>query len=767
MRFIFLINIILTLTATIKAGFINGLILDDNGKPESKVQVCIYNSDYDCTVDDSCHFPCGALSTESSSKSGKYQFKNIPSGDLIIIGKKDDKWFCRKILLNENTPELTVIDTLQNPGSLLFRVNLVNSVKHNSVTVNLPGTPFFTKATDNGVIEIKEVPKGAYQSLIRSDIRGYDAVQCSLRIRSGVQDTFPEPLNLIYTQPLPIKHFNYHMDSPAKIFLSWEYNGSGKTKFVIFKSINGKQFTRLAETFNNSFTDSVFDVVKKPFQIHYYLECNNMCYPSDTIVISINPPEKIKSAENLPVNKQKKLQTRAFKIHLSCGSTVVNPLQEVHLRGSVEPAGIAVKKWQWLINGSQLIETFIPDTILTMPVKAGSLICVLKATDNSGISSCDTVVIQIETSKLNVLAQIDSTKGLFEKITLSAQASGNNPIASLSWDIGNTGNFVATPNGRIRIGPLRSPVKNFICIARAIDQTGETAFDTVIIDLDYTWEECCSIPEFSEGKSNSLIAFKDTVWLIGGSNNIYYSKDVKNWNIIKNAAPFGSRFGHALISFDDKLWIIGGKIGSDSLPGDIWNSSDGITWQKVSESANLKRYYHSATVFQNQIFIIGGVNDSINNTCLNDIWVSKNGIQWSVIIADKSFEPRYGHGAVVFNNDIVLIGGRYEDFNGSKTVSDVWSSSNGRNWRNLNNNLGLPDYFLSSIVFDKRLWIIGGLSKNKKSVFSTMWYSEDGVEWTKNENHNPNSEGYHVTGTVFKNQIFMNPSGSSHIYLLK
>ncbi|HEX3020620.1 MAG TPA: hypothetical protein VHP36_09965, partial [Chitinispirillaceae bacterium] len=458
-----------------------------------------------------------------------------------------------------------------------------------------------------------------------------------------------------------------------------------------------------------------------------------------------------------------------FSVHIITDSINISPLQKIHLSAKVNPAATNIRNWEWSINSAPFKSTSTVDTFIIAPINTGKFTCILRGTNSDSQSASDTLNFNIQSSDLQVYAQGKTEAGLFERITLSAQTNSNKPVLSLSWDIGNTGKFVPTASGSITIGPFRVPQKKIECIVRAIDESGLSAFDTISLKVDYLWEELLPVPELSERKSHILIPFNNSLWIIGGSrNDLWYSVDGKTWNLKIETTPLGPRYGHVSIIYDEKLWVIGGKIGSDSLPGDIWNTSDGSNWHKITQSPFLKRYYHSATVFQNRIYIIGGLNDSADAPCLNDIWLSENGIKWTKQNTISGFLPRYGHGAIVFNNSFFLIGGHYDDFSGSKTVNDIWESKNGTNWQKVNDNLSFPDnHFLSYLVYDQRIWAIGGFLKSTPSSFSNIWMSNDGMHWIRQSYRGQDSEGFHLTGTVFNNKIIMSPSGSNHLFSLK
>ena len=75
-----------------------------------------------------------------------------------------------------------------------------------------------------------------------------------------------------------------------------------------------------------------------------------------------------------------------------------------------------------------------------------------------------------------------------------------------------------------------------------------------------------------------------------------------NWTEVTKKAAWPERYDHAALAFDNKLWIFGGynpgQVRGDTYYEDIWNSADGITWERVSNSAPwLGRRGHRVVVF--------------------------------------------------------------------------------------------------------------------------------------------------------------------------
>jgi hypothetical protein len=97
----------------------------------------------------------------------------------------------------------------------------------------------------------------------------------------------------------------------------------------------------------------------------------------------------------------------------------------------------------------------------------------------------------------------------------------------------------------------------------------------------------------------AIVEFKQKLWLIGGSarfrdpdgsasfNDVWISEDGVQWRRVTAAAPWAPRAFHACVVHDGKIWIMGGGYWAKQpgLYGDVWNTEDGITWQRVTSKA--------------------------------------------------------------------------------------------------------------------------------------------------------------------------------------
>jgi hypothetical protein len=168
-----------------------------------------------------------------------------------------------------------------------------------------------------------------------------------------------------------------------------------------------------------------------------------------------------------------------------------------------------------------------------------------------------------------------------------------------------------------------------------------------------------------------------------------------------SSAQWSGRWGHTSVVFDNKIWVIGG-VATDGYKNDVWYSTDGVNWTQATSSAQWSaRRSHTSVVFDNKIWVIGGYD----GTYKKDVWYSTDGVNWTQATAFAPWSARYGHTSVVFDNKIWVIGG----YDGT-LKNDVWYSTDGVNWTQATASAPWSARYLhTSVVFDNKIWVIGGV----------------------------------------------------------
>lgn len=206
-----------------------------------------------------------------------------------------------------------------------------------------------------------------------------------------------------------------------------------------------------------------------------------------------------------------------------------------------------------------------------------------------------------------------------------------------------------------------------------------------------------------------------------------------------------------LVHFKDRLWSIGfdGIYYTDT---EIWSSEDGLHWQRDATNPVFGTVMdHAVAVFQGKLWLVGGRTNFIDEGLNNRIWNSDDGVHWELVNANPAFSPRAFHNLIVFNNRLWLIGG------GTRNTyySEVWSSDNGIHWQRVNVTGGLQTDSNSEVtIFNEQLFVTRG---------NLLWHSSDGIHWQRTTLPLTLSDTHSLT--VFNNQLWINTLNNNPNYL--
>ena len=268
---------------------------------------------------------------------------------------------------------------------------------------------------------------------------------------------------------------------------------------------------------------------------------------------------------------------------------------------------------------------------------------------------------------------------------------------------------------------------------------------------------------FSGRIGTASISFKGKIWIIGGQDNadrlddVWSSADGVIWTQSEfNLAQrtFSKRSEHTATVWKDKIWVIGGRNGSISS-SEVWSSEDGVQWNLVTKEPGFApRRGHTTLVYDSKLWVIGG----LGTDQYHDVWYTEDGLTWKEAVDHAQFSPRSGHVSAAFDNKIWVIGGDY--------WSDVWNSTDGVHWTEITSSATLPKRnHRSMVVYDNRMWIFGGYEKSSeakigeaglKSDFTTgVWSSKDGIQWKTENAEDAFTVRGNVTSLVFEDKIWL------------
>jgi hypothetical protein len=336
------------------------------------------------------------------------------------------------------------------------------------------------------------------------------------------------------------------------------------------------------------------------------------------------------------------------------------------------------------------------------------------------------------------------------------------------------------PNRRLTKITWTDLNKGTVIYTRALDSTKTLGSDTI----KYFWSELgekkieCKI--FDAGGAEwrdtcMIMVVKDTPEItISTPNDSVYAGDTFSLNfgcfdkfgkIVKWELSSGNSGVFHTISGIDTA-VIAPNTANDTFVFIVRGTDDdgGISYDTLSPNIKLFRLVttsasfipresHTAIVFNNKMWLIGGWTGYTSmRQYLNDVWCSTDGISWALATANAGFSSRCFHTSIVYDNKIWVIGGLDSSDN---RLNDIWYSSDGTTWIQATSSAGFsPREGHTSVVFDNKMWVIGG-NDAISGLKNDVWNSTDGITWsiaTANAAFSPCA--YHST-VVFDNRMWV------------
>jgi len=267
-----------------------------------------------------------------------------------------------------------------------------------------------------------------------------------------------------------------------------------------------------------------------------------------------------------------------------------------------------------------------------------------------------------------------------------------------------------------------------------------------------------------------------------------------DWVRVTEHAPFSERDTAEGVIFGGKMWLSNGYVTGGKLVGDLWSSTDGITWDLVTTNAPYDGYAemtvyagriwavkqsvwssadgaHWQQVAEKTPFGLRGYGELLVHDGRmwqlgsgEDVWNTTNGIAWNCVAPHAPYGSRFASAAVAFQGKLWVMGGAVEKTNTPPeavypkftTFNDVWCSADGADWtRVLEHAPWAPRMWFVPMVYADRLWIIGGFDNVHRSNFDEVWWTDDGSKWQRLETKTKFSPRHEVTAYVHDNTLWV------------
>lgn len=154
----------------------------------------------------------------------------------------------------------------------------------------------------------------------------------------------------------------------------------------------------------------------------------------------------------------------------------------------------------------------------------------------------------------------------------------------------------------------------------------------------------------------------------------------------------------------------------------------GDTWQSATQSSLFSaRQSHACLSFQGKLWVLGGDEGKAPYAFNSEIWSSDDGVIWDKVVDSAPWGKLRAFGSVVYDGKMWVIGGNQSDPNLLR--KDVWSSADGVTWTQVTPSAPWEArHFHKALNFQNKLWILGGEGNGNHN---DVWSSSDGAIWTQ------------------------------------
>ena len=265
----------------------------------------------------------------------------------------------------------------------------------------------------------------------------------------------------------------------------------------------------------------------------------------------------------------------------------------------------------------------------------------------------------------------------------------------------------------------------------------------------YEWELVQPNAAFPPLDGGGALVYDGKMWMLGGwapgsrpspytMNEVWVSADGDAWAAL-GSAPWEPRHTAGYAVHDGKMWVVGGDANSGHYQNDVWNSTNGVQWNLVTDNVPWgNRVLHHTVAFAGKIWVMGGqklphfIQDGPTDEMLyDDVWCTTNGVDWTRVLEHAPWAPRgmIGGGAVLRDKIWLLGGGTYNtpQHPVRNFYNDVWCTADGVNWTCVREEAPWePRQYHDVAAFDGCLWVLEGYHGRN---LNDVWCSADGVAW--------------------------------------
>lgn len=247
---------------------------------------------------------------------------------------------------------------------------------------------------------------------------------------------------------------------------------------------------------------------------------------------------------------------------------------------------------------------------------------------------------------------------------------------------------------------------------------------------------------------------------------------VPQWKQETEHAAWQTRDSQGELVYKKQLWILGGWFNSkEAPPRDVWSSKDGKQWSLVTPAAP---WIHSdlpmSVVFKNKMWMMGGwYNGRLEgHSAGSEVWSSTDGKNWQPATKRAAWTPRAAAAIVSFKGKMWILGGTENYYFGDQKSlkNDVWYSEDGKKWSLATASAPWPARaYHQAVVLNGKMYVFGGGNYVPEyKAMNDVWSSEDGVNWTRETASAPWHERIWFSSVVYRGHMWVLGGWSNNPY---
>ncbi|MCB9057714.1 MAG: T9SS type A sorting domain-containing protein [Calditrichae bacterium] len=210
------------------------------------------------------------------------------------------------------------------------------------------------------------------------------------------------------------------------------------------------------------------------------------------------------------------------------------------------------------------------------------------------------------------------------------------------------------------------------------------------------------------------------LWMIFLSAFLLYADEWKNGTYINEP-----RAGASALTWNGKIYLFGGKSINNSVLNtvEVYDPASNSWTSNIVAPFRNARYNASAVVWDNKFYLIGGrdIDDVFRSVEVYDP------VQNTWQEAHELRTEREGHTSVVFNNRIYTIGGQKSNFDLVEEIE--WYDSQEQKWEKAAFDIYYPRSALFSAVYNEQFYMFGGYYYGLSATACKAYFDGDIYDW--------------------------------------